>query len=583
MKLFISYRRKTWAFAQTLNEKLSLYIQDEIFMDVEGVDEANFENSLLKHLRKSNAMLLVVTEFTFSERIHNHDDWVRKEIREALVHKIPIVLVCQDGLFPPNHGLPDDIKDVVKSQGIPFYPQYVMPAIERLAEFLVKMGVAQFRNRQAIEIALAQQSEPNPFAGQKMVFVEDAVNLIESEELDKVEKGIFILEELLKTGYQSQLVYRILDEARKDREKLWIRRIAINEYEEIRLATGFKRTENVALDEFRAWAGRYPHLVKELDTENFRKRVQKKTSQPIATNETSEAIRLLNELNNVNVPHLRRLEIGERLAEIGDPRRGIGVYSDGIPDIAWCSVHAGLFPLNRIKIEVGDYNKKRYWFRIKPFFVARYLTTNAQYQAFVDAPDGYENPEWWKLFPKEYRMQKLKEPANKLSNAPRDSISWYQSMAFAHWLDAKYRQMGLFERFLKLPSNQWYITLPPEWYWQWMAQGGNRRLEYPWGKWDDIPRTNIISKQSTVVGMYPHGIAKCGAYDVAGNLLEWCLNDFDSIRVINGYTNNQRKLLRGGSFYNYQDDARAVYRSFDGPYYDNYVYGCRVFVVPIVS
>ncbi|HRF97096.1 MAG TPA: TIR domain-containing protein, partial [Aggregatilineales bacterium] len=88
MKLFISYRRKTVHFAQRLVEKLGLYIQDDIFVDIDGVDDANFEKSILSHLRNSQAVLLIISEFTFADRIHNDADWVRKEIREALTRNI---------------------------------------------------------------------------------------------------------------------------------------------------------------------------------------------------------------------------------------------------------------------------------------------------------------------------------------------------------------------------------------------------------------------------------------------------------------------------------------------------------------
>jgi formylglycine-generating enzyme required for sulfatase activity len=35
----------------------------------------------------------------------------------------------------------------------------------------------------------------------------------------------------------------------------------------------------------------------------------------------------------------------------------------------------------------------------------------------------------------------------------------------------------------------------------------------------------------TAVGMYPHGAAACKALDMAGNLREWCANNFDDQNV----------------------------------------------------
>jgi hypothetical protein len=46
-----------------------------------------------------------------------------------------------------------------------------------------------------------------------------------------------------------------------------------------------------------------------------------------------ERANLVRELENIKTTHLRRREIGERLNEIGDNRPGVGVLSDGTPDI----------------------------------------------------------------------------------------------------------------------------------------------------------------------------------------------------------------------------------------------------------
>jgi len=326
--------------------------------------------------------------------------------------------------------------------------------------------------------------------------------------------------------------------------------------------------------------------------------------EPLKSYTEPEANRLLRELDDIKTSHFRRMKIGERFVEIGDTRKGVLVRPDGIPDIAWCFVEKG----GQIRI-IGDGNnvtqkpsarwglwrrqvdkkddKEKDTFTIKPFYVAKYLTTHAQYQAFVDAPDGYNNPKWWKLFPEKYRLQALSSARNPNPNAPRDAISWYQSIAFVNWMDARYRSNGLFETELGLNPADWKISLPPEWYWQWMAQNGNEWRAYPWGRWDEYSRANTheagLNDKSISVGMYPRGVANCGAYDVAGNLWEWCLNDYDTISEVNRYSNGAAKVLRGGSFDSDRDDARAVARSNSNPNFDYYNGGCRVFVVPIVS
>src|SRR5258708_2503678 len=123
-KLFISYRRKSWAFTEKLADDLRVQLDAEIFVDYTGMDETDFESSILRNLRESDAVLVIVTDLTFAaDRIHRDNDWVRRKIREALTLKKPLVLACVDGVFPPD-DLPDDIQAVRNKQGIRFFAEF---------------------------------------------------------------------------------------------------------------------------------------------------------------------------------------------------------------------------------------------------------------------------------------------------------------------------------------------------------------------------------------------------------------------------------------------------------------------------
>jgi len=54
-----------------------------------------------------------------------------------------------------------------------------------------------------------------------------------------------------------------------------------------------------------------------------------------------EAERLLEEIDNAATSHQRRAGIGDRLADIGDPRSGVGLNSDGLPEFVWLPVLGG--------------------------------------------------------------------------------------------------------------------------------------------------------------------------------------------------------------------------------------------------
>lgn len=274
--------------------------------------------------------------------------------------------------------------------------------------------------------------------------------------------------------------------------------------------------------------------------------------------EQERLLRELEMLPKTAASHERRRDIGDRLAVIGDMRPGVGV-KESIPDIFWLPVEVSPDPvtIKTDEVEIGP-------IVISPLFIAQYQITYAQFQTFLDADDGFADTRWWDGMPDEYKRQEMAQQRTKISNAPRDSVSWYQCVAFARWLNHRLRG---FERqhpagqLLRVGDNA-EIRLPTEWEWQWAAQGGTEARAYPWGEWQEgYANTSEAGLSRTMaVGMYPHGRAECGALDVAGNLFEWCLNDYSKPEIINGYSNGEIKVLRGGSFVDNQPDAAASYR-----------------------
>ncbi|UCF90766.1 MAG: SUMF1/EgtB/PvdO family nonheme iron enzyme [Desulfobacterales bacterium] len=190
---------------------------------------------------------------------------------------------------------------------------------------------------------------------------------------------------------------------------------------------------------------------------------------------------MLAELNDPGTPHERRATIGVRLSLLGDPRPGVGLRADGLPDIVWCQVPGGTITLAE---EAGT-------FRVDSFYIAKYPVTYKKYLAFLEAEDGFKDDAWWQGLP-----YQIKEPArqfNQRDNHPAENVCWVDAVAFCHWLTAK---LG------------YDIRLPTEGQWQLAATGGNPANEYPWGAEWDSGRTNTYESglnRSTAVGMYPHG------------------------------------------------------------------------------
>src|SRR5215813_4805325 len=139
MKVFISYRRKSWGFTYRLDEEIRRMINVETFVDYTGIDQADFEKSILGHLQTSDVVLLVVTDLTFApDRIHQEGDWVRREIRTALEADKPVVMARVDGILPPPPGdLPEDIRHITRMQGVAFFAEFFEAAVQQLVKFLL--------------------------------------------------------------------------------------------------------------------------------------------------------------------------------------------------------------------------------------------------------------------------------------------------------------------------------------------------------------------------------------------------------------------------------------------------------------
>ncbi|SFM73119.1 nSTAND1 domain-containing NTPase [Nitrosomonas communis] len=178
-----------------------------------------------------------------------------------------------------------------------------------------------------------------------------------------------------------------------------------------------------------------------------------------------EPLALLDELNTDNTPHQRREEINLRLNQLGDPRCGVGLSTNGLPDIVWIDIPPG---------EVTLETDPPIHFPVSPFRLARYPITQAQYRVFLDTDDGYCNPAWWEGRPREDR------PGQRLwsfANYPAINVSWYDALAYCRWLSTK----------LSLD-----IRLPTEWEWQWAAVSDTQQ---DYGRATGIWRAQTLMKQ----------------------------------------------------------------------------------------
>jgi formylglycine-generating enzyme required for sulfatase activity len=176
------------------------------------------------------------------------------------------------------------------------------------------------------------------------------------------------------------------------------------------------------------------------------------------------------------------------------------------------------------------------------------------------------------------------EPTFNYGNFPREHVNWYEAVAFCRWLNAR---LGLPQMPLKLSAKQLRsypgIRLPAEWEWQWAAQGSDGRL-HPWGPGVDGYRANTFEnglRKAVAVGLYPAGASPCGAFDMSGNVWEWCLNEalkMNEINLDSDEIGDSQRTLRGGSWGLGFQQSMTGYRHYSTPATANEHFGFRIMI-----
>ena len=220
-----------------------------------------------------------------------------------------------------------------------------------------------------------------------------------------------------------------------------------------------------------------------------------------------------------------------------------------LPLLEWVKLPAGTVVLED---NAGTY-------RVDPFIIAKYPVTNEQFQTFIDN-GGYQTIRYWDGLAD--RVTAPQKPTWSASTQPRESIHWYEAVAFTRWLTEKISLR---------------VTLPTEWQWQWAAVGATG-WSYPYGLKFDKGKGNTAESSllaTTPVDRYSQGASPFGVIDMCGNVWEWCLNEHNVAQNIN-ISGTYSRGLRGGSWNSSAKMARSAYRFDYFPYDQSNNIGFRV-------
>jgi formylglycine-generating enzyme required for sulfatase activity len=234
------------------------------------------------------------------------------------------------------------------------------------------------------------------------------------------------------------------------------------------------------------------------------------------------------------------------------------IYDILPPPFEWIDIPAGQVTLVTEKGWATNYipEGESRIYNVPAFAIAKYPMTNAQFAGFIKA-GGYKNRKWWT---DEGWQQREKDGSTEPrywtdkqwngAEYPVVGVSWYEAIAFCQWLSE---------------ASGENIVLPTEQQWQRAAKGDDNR-SYPWGNdWDCQRCNNSVkpcdSTQTTpVTQLQGKGDSPFGVVDMAGNVWEWCLTEYES--GINSLSGNNIRVMRGGSWVNsYSEFFRLTYRN----------------------
>lgn len=253
--------------------------------------------------------------------------------------------------------------------------------------------------------------------------------------------------------------------------------------------------------------------------------------------------------------------------------------------------------------EKGESDNPPCRIELPTFYMARTLTTVAQWQAFV-AAEGYNNPDWWKepkgwawrqgqldsqvedqwyndwlaKRPAEHRHQPWRwaEQQGRLQQ-PVWGVNWFEARAYARWLNAQ-----LQAQLIAAGLAGWQVRLPTEDQTERAQRAASLTAaderRFPWG--DDLSLAASHANgdatglgHASCVGLFaPNPL---GLFDLTGNL--WAMQDnlyqvqvrkepwlrhADQQQLVSqaDLEKSDMPALRGGSWINTAEDLRCAYR-----------------------
>ncbi|MFC1557494.1 formylglycine-generating enzyme family protein [candidate division KSB1 bacterium] len=228
---------------------------------------------------------------------------------------------------------------------------------------------------------------------------------------------------------------------------------------------------------------------------------------------------------------------------------------------------------------------------VDSYYIGKFKVTNGEYKKFIE-DNGYQDSDYWNAggfgeYGTESRYWDNERfrggSINGNDNFPVVGVSWFEAMAYCSWLSEKTGKV---------------YRLPTEAEWEKAARGTDQR-RFAWGNEINGHYANFehsggpYERGITPVGFYDgrthdgfateKNASPCGAFDMIGNVWEWCYDWYGgSMYYSNSPANNPKgpasgssRILRAGGWVDSAYYQRAANRNSSFPENRNPIQGFR--------
>ena len=235
-------------------------------------------------------------------------------------------------------------------------------------------------------------------------------------------------------------------------------------------------------------------------------------------------------------------------------------------------IPAGAFLMGSPEEEPGrlDVEGPQHRVRLAPFSLARTPITQAQWRQVARWQPAARDPDWERPLTPDPSFFKGDRPEE--DRRPVESVSWFDAQEFCRRLS---RRTG--KRY----------GLPSEAQWEYACRAGTT-TPYAFGDTLSQRQANVAGSETTEVDRFQPNV--WGLRDLHGNVWEWCDDHWhdnykgaptDGSAWLNPKaTNDEARLLRGGSWLFDPGYCRSAYRNPLGPGDAYYIVGFRVVCLP---